>query len=115
MELKASIGAEWKEKTAPKEEKLNLIEGLLEQVWTAQQQSQKANITEGAQPPTSPAPAEGKEGEMSAKQGRAEKPASVVVDAEMFRQLVMAVKELRTPSGTSSDDEPLLERDDMQV
>ena len=74
-----------------------------------------ANIAEDAQPPTTPAPTEGKEGEMSAKKGRVEKPASVVVDAEMFRQLVMAVKELRTPFGTSSDDEPLLERDDMQV
>jgi len=48
-ELKASIGAEWKGKVVPREEKLNEIEGLFEQVWSAQQLAQKAILMEETQ------------------------------------------------------------------
>ena len=110
-----------KEKIVPRVEKLSAIEGLLEQVWTAQQMTPKANPAEDAQPEASQpsadggAPAEGTEGEQATKKSRVEKPASVVLDATMFRQLILAVKELRTPSGASSDDEPILERAIMHV
>ena len=99
----------------PREEKLNVIEGLLEQAWSAQQMTQKANLAEDAQPPASQplanggAPADGAEEETATKKCRTEKPATVVLDAAMFRQHILAVKELRTPSGSSSDDEPILE------
>ena len=75
----------------------------------------------GAQPqaPQPPAdggaPAEGTEGEKATKKRRTEKSTSVVLDAAMFRHMVRAVKELRTPSESSSDDEPILERADMQL
>jgi hypothetical protein len=66
-----------------------------------------------AQPTTMP-PTEGAEREKSTKKSRVEKPAPVMVDPEMFRQLILAVKELRSPSGTSSDDEPILGLDNME-
>ena len=34
-EIKKSLGAEWQERAKPREEKLNLIEGLLDQVLNA--------------------------------------------------------------------------------
>jgi hypothetical protein len=61
------------------------------------------------------APAEVSEGKEATKKSRTEKPTTVVHDAAVLRQLILAVKELRTPSGSSSDDEPLLEREDMQL
>jgi hypothetical protein len=106
-EIKKSLGAEWQERAKPRVEKVNLIEGLLDQVLNEQHQTQKANIAEEAvQPPTLP-PMQGTEGEKSTKKSRAEKPAPVLVDPDMLRQLIQAVKELRSPSGTSSDDEPI--------
>ena len=83
--------------------------------------TQKAILTEDAQTPASQppadggAPTEGPEGEKATKKSRTEKLTTVVLDATTLRQLILTVKELRTPSGLSSDDEPILEREDMHV
>jgi hypothetical protein len=55
-----------------------------------------------------------KQQRLLAVKSRAEKAAPVMEDPDMFRQLVLAVKELRSPPGTSSDDEPIFGHDNMQ-
>jgi hypothetical protein len=58
------------ERATPRGEQLNLIEGLLEQVWAAQQQTQGASVAEDAQPPAPPTPTEGAEEEKAANKAR---------------------------------------------